>query len=311
MNLQQLEYIVAVDLHRNFLKASEACFVTQPTLSMMIRKLEEELDVQLFDRDKHPVIPTEAGASLIAQARTILREASRMRELVSELKGELKGELRLGIIPTIAPYLLPLFLDRFLTDFPGVKMKLVELTTEQLIGQLKDNRLDAAIMATPIHQPMLKEQPLFWEEFVVYAAKQEKLMKKKYILPADIDVRRLWLLEEGHCLRMQVINLCELRKQQPEHGNLEYEAGSIETLLKMVDAGKGITIIPELAALELTKKRQQRLRQFKSPAPAREVSLVTYRHFVKQKLLEALKNSIMQAVPPSMHKLKNKSIAPI
>lgn len=311
MNLQQLEYIIAVDHSRHFAQAAQHCLVTQPTLSMMIQKLEEELGVKIFDRSKKPVVPTEAGVAVIAQAKIILQESGRMKEVIQELKGELKGELKIGIIPTVAPYLLPLFLNRFLKKYPLIKIKISELNTEQIVGKLKQHQLDAGILATPLYNPSLKELPLYYEQFVVYASKEEKLMKKKFLLPADIDTNHLWLLEEGHCLRAQVLNLCELRKKELETSNLEYEAGSIETLKKMVDMNKGITILPELAIEELTPAEKKKVRHFKPPVPVREISIVTYHHFVKQRIIDVLKQDIMRALPAEMLSLKRKQVTEI
>jgi LysR family transcriptional regulator, hydrogen peroxide-inducible genes activator len=308
MNLQQLEYIIAVDTHRHFAKAAEASHVTQPTLSMMIHKLEEELNIKIFDRSRQPVVPTEAGEAVIQQAKLILLEAGRLKEIVNEMKGELKGELRLGIIPTVAPYLLPLFLNRFIKKYPLLKIKITELTTAQIIEKLKSQQLDAAILATPLNNVALNEYPLYYEQFAVYASKSEKLMKKKFLLQTDIDTNRLWLLEEGHCMRSQVLSLCELRKKELDTSNLAYEAGSIETLKKMVDMNNGITILPSLAVRELTAVEKKQVRYFKPPVPVREISIVTYRHFVKQRIVEVLKNEIKAAVPTDMLTLKRQHI---
>jgi len=311
MNIQHLKYILAVDTHRHFAKAAQKCFVTQPTLSMMIRTLEDELGIQIFDRSRQPVVPTEAGEVVIAQAKIIVREAGRMKEIIHELKGEIKGELKLGIIPTVAPYLLPLFLNSFLKKYPLLKIKISEFTTQQIIEKLRNHHLDAGILATPLNNEALKEQPLYYEQFVVYASSNEKLMKKKYLIPGDIDTNHLWLLEEGHCLRSQILNLCELRKKGLEVSNLEYEAGSIETLKKMVDMNNGITILPELALNELTTKDKKYVRHFKPPVPVREISIVTYRHFVKQRMVDILKEEICNSVPQEMLSPKRKRITSI
>lgn len=308
MNFQQLEYIIAVDNYRQFSEAADKCHVTQPTLSMMIQKLEDELTVKIFDRSKQPVVPTKAGEAVIAQARMVMQEAARMKEVIQDLKGELKGELRLGIIPTVAPYLLPLFITSFISKYPLLKVKITELTTEQIIEKLKLNLLDAGILATPLKNPLLNEQILYYEQFVVYASQGEKLMKKKYLLPGDIDPNHLWLLEEGHCLRNQVLNLCELRKKELETSNLEYVTGSIETLKKMVDLNNGITILPELAIRELSDRDKLQLRYFKTPAPVREISIVTYRHFVKQRIVDVLKQEISENIPKEMLSVKRKQI---
>lgn len=228
MNIQQLIYVLAVDTQRHFANAAEKCFVTQPTLSMMVQKLEEELDVKIFDRSKQPVVPTEAGELVIRQAKIILQEANRMKIIVGELKGQMKGELRLGIIPTVAPYLLPLFLNSFLQKYPLLKIKITELTTQQIIDKLKNHDLDAGILATPLNNDSLNEQTLYYEQFVVYASKNETLMKKKFLLPGDIDTNHLWLLEEGHCLRSQILNLCELRKRNSQTAILNTKRAALK-----------------------------------------------------------------------------------
>jgi LysR family hydrogen peroxide-inducible transcriptional activator len=311
MNLQQLEYIVAVDTYRHFARAAEKCFVTQATLSMMIRKLEQELDLVIFDRSRQPVVPTEAGRAVIDQARVVLKEASMIAQLSGEARDGLQGDLRIGIIPTLAPYLLPLFLPPFLKKYTSVKLKIVEQTTEQLLRLLSSDKLDVGIMATPLNDKSFRETPLFHEEFKVFVAGNEKGLKKKYILPEDIDVDRLWLLEEGHCLRSQTLNLCELQKKQARAHNLDYEAGSIESLLKITELNEGITIVPELAVLDFDQKRREKLRHFKAPVPVREISLVTYRHFVKLKLLEALEKEIIKVVKPKLSSSKQGMVVPL
>jgi len=311
MTLQQLEYIVAVDTFRHFAKAADACFVTQATLSMMIKKLEQELGAVFFDRSKQPVVPTEAGVTLIEQARSVLKEASVLKQLSKDFSSSIEGELRIGIIPTLAPYLLPLFLPRFLKKYPSVRLKIVEQTTVQLLQMLSSDSIHVAIMATPGSTKGFKQTPLFYEEFKVFVSTSEKSLDKKFVLAKDINIAKLWLLEEGHCLRSQTLNLCELQKQQAKAHNLDYDTGSIETLLKITEMNNGITIIPELAALHFSEKEKTKLRHFKPPVPVREISLVTYRHFVKQKLLELLQAEIVKSVAPHLAKngAKNKIIA--
>lgn len=300
MNLQQLQYIVAVDTHRHFVKAANSCFVSQASLSMMIRKLEDELGARIFDRSKQPVVPTDVGKAIVEQARVVLREAKRMEELVQTQKGMVSGHLRLGIIPTLAPYLLPLFLPVFARNYPQIHLNVVELNTDSIIRQLEDQQLDAAILATPLKQPGLSEQPLFYEQFVVYAATGNSLMNKKYVLSSDIDIHTLWLLEEGHCLRNQVLDLCELKRKDSGSFQVDYEAGSIETLKKLVRINDGITIIPELALLDLSEAEMEQIRFFKPPVPVREISLVTYRHFIKERLVAVVKETILKTLPASI-----------
>lgn len=296
MNLQQFEYIVAVDTHRHFEKAAQHCFVTQATLSMMIKKLEQELNVVIFDRSRQPVIPTEMGKSIIEQARLVLKETEQIKQLSQLAQSGSQGSLKVGIIPTLAPYLLPLFLTDFLKKYPSVRLKITEQTTEQLLHLLATDKMDVAIMATPLAEKGFVEKHLFYEEFKVYVSDENKSLRKKYILAEDIDVNKLWLLEEGHCLRSQVLNLCEIQKQQAIVHHLDYETGSIESLLKITEMNGGITIVPALATVDFGKAQKDRLRHFRSPAPVREISLVTYRHFVKKGLLEVLEKEITKAV---------------
>lgn len=308
MNLQQLEYIKAVDTHRHFVKAAKACYVTQATLSMMIQKLEEELGAKIFDRSKQPVVPTEIGGKIIAQARRVLSERDKISNLIEDERGIISGELRLGIIPTLAPYLLPLFLKEFAQAYPQVKLIISEHTTNTITELLKAARLDAAILATPLSDASIHEQPLFYEKYFLYVSAKEKGFDKQYVLPKHIDINRLWLLEEGHCMRAQILNLCELKKQHGAEDTLHYEAGSIETLKNIVDKNFGITIIPELATTNLSAAQAKRLRYFKPPTPVREISIVTHREYLKTKLIEALKVTIVAAIPQEMRSSKRKEV---
>ena len=308
MTLQQLEYIVGVDKYRHFVTASENCFVTQATLSSMIKKLEDELKIKIFDRSRQPVVPTAIGYKVIAQAKIVLQQAESIREIITEEKGGVNGELRIGIIPTLAPYLLPLFINGLLKKYPTLKLKISELTTNEIIQQLQQHHLDAGILATPLNKPFLNEQPLFYEQFVVYASSNEKMMSKKYLLAKDIDVNRLWLLEEGHCLRSQLVNLCELKTREKALHQLDFEAGSLETLKKIVEANQGITILPELAITGMSTRQKNNLRYFKSPAPVREISIITYQYFAKKKLIEVLKNEILLNIPEEMKSLNKKEL---
>ena len=311
MTFIQLEYIVAVDTYRHFATAAGHCFVTQPTLSMQVQKLEEELGLKIFDRSKQPVIPTEVGREVIEQARKILAEKGIIQELVQSKKGLLTGELRIGIIPTLAPYLLPLFVQGFTEKYPQIKLIVNELTTELVIARLREGRIDVGILVTPLQENGIREHVLFYEELLVYVSRKNVAYKKTYMLAQDIDPNKLWLLEEGHCFRSQIVNLCELRKASREGSHFDYEAGSLETLRRMVEMNDGITILPELAAMDLTTKQQQLIRHFKRPTPMREVSLVVHRDFVKQRLVEALKKEIIQSIPDKIRQNKNVNIVPI
>jgi LysR family transcriptional regulator, hydrogen peroxide-inducible genes activator len=311
MTFVQLEYIVAVDTHRHFATAAGHCYVTQPTLSMQVQKLEEELGLKIFDRSKQPVIPTEAGREIIDQARHILAEKQLIGEIVQAKKGILTGELRIGIIPTLAPYLLPLFVQTFSAKYPQIKLVVNELTTELVVSRLRAGRIDLGILVTPLQENGIREQVLFYEELLVYVSRKNAAYKKTYMLAQDIDPEKLWLLEEGHCFRSQIVRLCELRKASKEGSHFEYEAGSLETLRRMVELNDGITILPELAALDLTGRQQQLIRHFRRPAPMREVSLVVHRDFVKQRLVQALHKEILASVPEKVRLNKSHNIVPI
>lgn len=297
MNIQQLEYIVAVDQYRHFAKAAENSFVTQPTLSMMVMKLEEELGLKIFDRSRQPVAPTREGEEVIQRAKYILAEVNRLKEFAKELKGEVSGELRLGVIPTLAPYLLPAFLSSFLQKYPLLRLSIKEMVTDEIISHLKKGELDVGLLATPLHDALLLEHPLFYEEFFAYASQSENLPEKKYLLPKEINLNHLWLLKEGHCLRNQVFNLCELKKKETVSDNLQYEAGSIETLINLVDRHQGITIVPRLATLNLSAQQKKNIREFAPPKPMREISLVVSKSFPRTKLLEQLKAEIIDKLP--------------
>lgn len=311
MTFVQLEYIIAVDTWRHFAMAASNCFVTQPTLSMQIQKLEEELGIKLFDRSKQPVVPTETGIEIIEQARRILAEKSRLLENVQNKKGVLAGELRIGIIPTLAPYLLPLFIQPFIKRYPGVKLVVNEMMTELIIARLREGKIDAGILVTPLQDAGIKEFVLFYEEMMAYVSRKNAIYEKAYILPQDIDPNKLWLLEEGHCFRSQIVNLCELRKISKEGSHFDYEAGSIETLRRMVELNDGITIIPELATLDMPLKQTQLIRPFRKPAPMREVSLVVHRNLVKKRLIDALREEILLTVPEKIRKNKSRNTVPV
>lgn len=311
MTITQLEYVIAVDTYRSFVAAANKCFVTQPTLSMQIQKLEDTLGVKLFDRSHQPVIPTEIGEEIIAQARVLLAESEKIKEIISDRQKELSGELRVGIIPTVSPYILPKILNGFIQKYPAVKLIVWEQTTEQIIQQLKLGTIDCGILSTPLHESSLTEIPVFYENFVAYASKNSKLYKKKTITPEDIDMEEIWVLNEGHCMREQVLNICQRRKATQGFQHFEYNTGSVETLKRMVDMNNGATILPELALAEMSDKQRDRVRYFKSPEPAREVSIVMHRNFLKRRMIEALKTEILDFVPKRLRTKKKKEIMEI
>lgn len=307
MTLVQLEYIVAVDTYRSFVGAAEKCFVTQPTLSMQVQKLEEMLNVKIFDRSKQPVIPTEIGAQVIEQARMVLQESQKIKEIISSQQQDVVGELKVGIIPTVAPYLLPKVISGMMEKFPDLKLLIWEYTTEDIIHHLKTGVLDCGILATPLADNNIAELPLYYENFVTYISKNSKLFKKKTIDANDLEDENIWLLNEGHCMRSQVLNICRFTKDNRLQG-LTYNTGSVETLIRMVDVNNGATLLPELALAELTNKQLSKVRYFRSPEPVREISLITHKNFIKKRMLNALKEEILAIIPKTMKQKKRKDV---
>ncbi len=305
--LIQLEYIVAVDTWRHFATAAEKSFVTQPTLSMQIKKLEEELGLIIFDRSRQPVVPTLAGEAIIKQARIVLNESLKITELVRQLQGQIAGELRLGIIPTLSPYLLPRFAGNFLKKYPEVTLQITEMLTGQIIEALKKDIIDAGILVTPIRNQELNSIPLFYEKFVLYAAAGEGLTNLPYITENNLDETRFWLLASGHCFRSQALNICNTRRLR-QQDSLQFESGSLETLIRLVDTEGGVTLIPELAALDIPASRQNQLIQFGQEPMYREVSLVYSRNFAKEHLLKVLEKEIRATLPHNMQHKDSKTI---
>lgn len=303
VSIAQLEYILAVDSYRHFATAAEKSFVTQPTLSMQIKKMEEELGVLIFDRSKQPVIPTYAGKAIIAQAREVLQQYKKISGIAEDFKSTVSGELHVGIIPTLSSYLLPLFAGPFIRAYPKVKLHVQEYTTEHIVELLKKDRLDVGILVTPLHDAAIEEKPLFYEEIQLYAHPAHELSGKDDLQLDDITRPGLWLLTEGHCFRHQVLNLCSYSLLQEEQSPFLFESGSLETLRKLVDAEGGFTLLPELATTDLPEERQFQVKRFAIPRPLREVSLVYSRHFAKQRLLELLAQHVQEVIPPM---LKNK-----
>jgi LysR family hydrogen peroxide-inducible transcriptional activator len=298
MTIQQLEYLIAVDKHRHFGNAAESCFVTQPTLSAQLSKLERGLGVILFDRSKMPVIPTEIGVQIIAQAKRVLSESKGIFELVAQLKGDISGVVKLGIIPTLAPYLLHLFIRNFVEKYPKVNLVVQEMVTEEVVKKLKNDELDLGIIVTPLDEAGILEKPMFYEKFYAYLSQNHPLLSEDFFDPQKVKKEDFWVLQQGHCFRNQVLNLCDPSMSGPK--NFHYESGSLEGLKNMVNRYQGVTLLPELATLELSTEEKSRLRPFQGIPPTREVSIILNRSFLKQKLVELLYNEITAVVPQEM-----------
>lgn len=291
MTITQLHYVLAVAEQQNFTKAAEKCFVTQPTLSMQIQKLEDQLNILIFDRSKKPIELTEVGRKIVHQARNIVNEADRIQDIVDQQKGFIGGEFKLGIIPTIMPTLLPMFLKAFIKKYPKVKLKIEELTTEEIISRINDGHLDAAIAATPLVNENIKERPLYYEPFVGYVPNNHRLTDKKTIAVSDLEIEDMLLLEDGHCFRDGVINLCKSFKKHGED-KFQLDSGSIEMLVKLSNEGLGMTLLPYLHTLDIKDNEKKNLHYFNEPSPAREVSIIYHKSELKMQIIEALHDVI-------------------
>ena len=291
MTITQLLYVLAVAEHKNFTKAAQNCHVTQPTLSMQVQKLEEELNVQIFDRTKKPIELTNVGQKIVSQAKNIVAEAERINDIVDQEKGFIGGEFKLGIIPTIMPTLLPMFLKTYVKKYPKVKLKIEELTTEEIINRLQDGNLDGAIAATPLQIDSIRERVLYYEPFVGYISPNHRLKFKMLIETSDLDINDMLVLEDGHCFRQGVLNLCKTKKEQ-ELDNFQLESGSIEMLVKLVNEGMGMTLLPYLNTLDLKDSEKENLRFFVNPSPAREVSLLYNKNELKIQIIDSIQQII-------------------
>ncbi|NJB82378.1 LysR family transcriptional regulator [Wenyingzhuangia aestuarii] len=291
MTITQLKYVLAVAEHKNFTTASEHCFVTQPTLSMQIHKLEEQLGIQIFNRNKKPIELTEVGKKIVAQAKTIVNESSRITDIVEQEKGYIGGEFKLGIIPTIMPSLLPLFLKNFNKKFPKVELVIYELTTSEIVQKLSDGHLDAAIAATPLLNDNIVESPIYYEPFIGLVNKNHRLYNQKNLHPGDLDIEDLLLLEDGHCFKESVLNICSSLGHKHKK-KFALQSGSFDTLIKLTKEGLGMTLLPYLHSLDLREDDKLLIREFEKPYPAREVSMIYHKSGLKLQIINALKDEI-------------------
>ena len=310
MTITQLQYVLAVAEHKNFTLAAEKCFVTQPTLSMQIQKIEEELNVLIFDRSKKPIQLTDIGQKIVNQAKNIVNEARKIKDIVEYQKGFIGGEFRLGIIPTITPTLLPMFLNNFIKKYPKVKLIVEELNTDEIIIRLKNGHLDAAIAATPLEDEKIKEIVLYYEPFVAYIPSDHNASQKKEIEISDLNLDDILLLQDGHCFRDSILNFCKIQEIATRN-TFQLESGSFETLIKLADEGLGTTLLPYLHTLDLKEKDKSKLRHFKEPKPAREVSLIYPKSELKIHIIDALRNTIAGVVKGAITFYNVQIISPI
>lgn len=294
MTITQLNYVLAVAEFQNFTLAAEKCFVTQPTLSMQIQKLEEELDIKIFDRTKKPIQLTEVGKQIVVQAKNIVNESDRIKDIVEQQKGYIGGEFKLGIIPTITPTLLPMFLTNFINKYPKVNLIIEELNTDEIIHKLKIGQLDAAIAATPLLEQDIKEIVLYYEPFVGYIPEKFRNNKTE-IEPEDLDINDILLLKDGHCFRNGILNICKNSKTDSLK-KFELTSGSFETLIKLSNEGLGVTLLPYLHTLNLNDTDKKNIVHFKNPKPSREVSLIYSKNELKLHIIDALHSVISSVI---------------
>lgn len=304
MTLTQLSYIIAVDRYRHFATAAEKSYVTQPTLSMQIHKLEDELGVTIFDRSKSPVIPTEIGEKIITEAHEILKQAKHIEDLASLTDEELRGTFRIGIIPTIAPYLLPLFLRNFKEKYPKVRLIFEEVVTSELLDLLDQDHLDIGIIATPVERGNMFQEDLYYEPFVGYVSTGHSLSNKDKLSVDDLEVANLWLLNEGHCFRDQTVKLCKKhRKDLLDNSQIEFESGNLETLKQLVEQDFGMTLLPYLAKNQIDKKcAKAYLKYFDDPVPRRKVRVAYSREYLKKNIIKAFIDEIKAVIPKELLK---------
>ncbi|WP_028121029.1 hydrogen peroxide-inducible genes activator [Epilithonimonas tenax] len=306
MNIQQLEYLIAVDKYKHFGKAAQACFITQPTLSAMIQKFEDELDVKIFDRTTHPIRTTDAGAELIKEAQKVIDSVMELRNKANFLNNILAGKLNLGIIPTVSTYVLPNEIFSFLNKNPQIELNIKEMTTESIIKSLKSGELDAGIISTPYSAAdEFYQDFLFNEELMLYSGTESGQKKDCFVVPEDIDVNKVWLLEEGNCLRTQFENICHLKENSLKPKNLEFLASNGNTLIQMVDKVGGITILSEIGVQQLSDEQKQKVSRFIKPFPYREISLIYYKPTYKQKIIDELISEIRTSMEQKLNFYKD------
>lgn len=296
MTLQQMEYIVAVDKYRHFAKAAESCGISQSTLSSLVQKLEIELDVTIFDRNSHPVKPTAIGEEIISRAKLLLFNAAQVKELVATRKGESVGKVSLGITSTVAPYLLPKMLKYLSVNHPDIELHVEEARVSTLVLQLERGELDIALLATLLNNDELLEIPVYQERLMAYVSPNEPIYNNLDLQIDRLPVESVWVLREGYCPNRGVFPFCNYRTGR----QAVYEAGSVETLIKIVDENGGYAIIPELHVPLLRKCQQANVRVLTNPEPNREIAFVIHRNFVRERLLNILADTIRTVIPPAM-----------
>ena len=311
MTIVQLQYIIAVARWGSFTTAAEKCFVTQPTLSMQVQKLEEELNVQLFDRNKKPVAPTPIGRKIVAQAAIAVGESMRIKDIIDQEKGSVSGEFYLGIIPSVMPALLPIFLKTYTKKFPKVTLHLEEMQTSDMLSAIRGRVIDAGIAATPLDAQDIEEEPLYLEPMVAFVERESPLFAKKKIVPADLAGEQLLLLENGHCFRNSVLNLCSEAHKNVYKQKFRLSSGNFDTLIGLTKDGFGTTVLPYLNTLTLCKEDQDAIREFEKPVPSREISLIRSSTQLRRSISDSIVQTIQGIIRGMIMLDQTKVISPI
>ena len=307
MTLQQFEYIIALEKFRHFTKAAEYCNVTQPTLSAMIQKLEDELEVKIFDRSQQPIAPTPAGMLVIKQAKEALVQAEQIKNIVQEQKQDVAGKFTLGILPTIAPYLLPRFISVLMKKYPKLELRIAEMKTHEIKRALLNGEIDAGVLADIEDLEEYNISHLFYEQYMAYVSKSCLLYEKQLVKSSDLQNHQLWLLDEGHCFRDQMVKYCQIKSAQDSQ--MTYSLGSIETFMRMVESGCGVTFIPWMAVQQLSESQKELVRPFAIPVPTRHLVVATNKNFIRNTILTAIIDEIQASVPKAMHSLATSQVA--
>ncbi|MGK7391250.1 MAG: LysR substrate-binding domain-containing protein [Candidatus Cyclobacteriaceae bacterium M2_1C_046] len=303
ISIIQLQYVTALARHQHFKKAAEACSVTQPTLSMQLQKLEEQIGLILFDRKSVPITPTPSGKPFIKQAEQVLFELDKLKQVVEDQKEAITGSFEIGALPTIGPYLFPRIIPGITKQFSQININAFEKTTEDLVQELQSGILDIGIMVTPYEAENLRFFPVYKEEFLLYISHRHKLFEKQEIDASELNPQEIWILQEGHCFREQVLNICGAKEGHA--GNFSYRSGSLEALKRLVDKYGGITLLPELAVEDFDANSIKHLRRIKPPKPVREVSLAVHENFAKITLIKKLVSVIQNSLPFNLQDKNN------
>lgn len=312
MTLQQIEYALALRKTGNYSRAAKTVGISQPAMSIQIKKLEEELGLTLFDRNQKKVVATSPGEKFLDQAQVLFTQAKQLKELALTLNEEYSGEIELGIIPTLAPYLLPLFIEQLNEKYPNLTIRVREVITEEIVAGVRTGELDFGIISTPIQsKTKLDVIPLFYEPFLLFVSTDHTLFKKETIDIKEVPLHDIWLLKEGNCLRNQVDGICEISTRQASSQNLFYfESNSIESLCRIVELKGGITLLPELTTIQFGAEKEHLIKNMAGPKRVREISIIHLSNHVHQQIIRDISELIRSCIPKRLLKKENAKTIP-